>query len=269
MLGRFDVTFPLVLNWEGGFSITFTAERDDQVVFTGGMIYLDGDNGSGKTTFINMLSLTAGRIGKATGADANAAAYNGQAYNAADFDPYKAADIRETHFCIYPQKAFFLPVSTRDNYLMLKGTDSKKASTFSDRQYPDLLSGGQQQQLLMDIVLDEQKPVWFLDEPLTNLDAERRHYFWQTLQRGFDNRLRTAFFIDHWLGHDIREDGGFKHVNTLHVAMENAQGGEQSAHRAHKQIALYVNPSPRDFLDRQIRKTLNKADGRLSPATQE
>ena len=263
MTGRFEVTFPLVLDWENSFSIAFDAVGTEQVTFSDGLYYLAGDNGSGKTTFINLLALTAGRISKRALADRGTARFNGVAYNGGGLTSVKAAEIRETYFCIYPQKAFFLPVSTRDNYLILNGTDPEKARHFSDRQFPDLLSGGQQQKVLMDIVLDEKKPVWFLDEPLTNLDAERRLYFWTTLRQGYTRELQTIFFIDHMIGDRIRQDPGFKKCHTLQVTMENSQGGESEIET--KQIDIYASHSPESFFDAQIEKA--EKEGRCSSSS--
>ena len=258
MQGRFEVTFPIVLEWDGSFSITFTLQEGDRLVLNDGIYYLEGDNGSGKTTFINMLALTTGRIGKSAGLNRGTASFNDMAYNDKHFTPLKAAEIREKYFCIYPQKTFFLPVSTRDNYLVLNGSDPEKAMTFSADQFPDLLSGGQQQKVLMDIVLDDKKPVWFLDEPLTNLDAERRHYFWETLKSGYAKSLNTAFFIDHWIGTEIKKESGFEHCNTLRVTMENSQGPKRSE-TEFKRIDLYVNNAPEKFFDHQIKKSERKS----------
>jgi ABC-type Mn2+/Zn2+ transport system ATPase subunit len=202
---------------------------------------------------MNLLALTAGRISRKAIADRGTVRFNDSAYNGGGLDPLKAADIREKHFCIYPQKAFFLPVSTRDNYMILNGSDPEKARRFSDRQYPDLLSGGQQQKVLMDIVLDDKKPVWFLDEPLTNLDAERRLYFWKTLQKGYARALQTIFFIDHWIGDQIKQDPGFKHYISLQVNLENSQNGQSEIEA--KQIDIYASHSPETFFDYQIRKS--------------
>ena len=267
MEGRFEVTFPLVLEWDDSISITFTLQRGHKIAFTDGIYYLDGDNGSGKTTFISMLSLTAGQIGKGGGPDRGTVIFNGEAFNGKGFDCIRAAEIREKYFCIFPQKTFFLPVSTRDNYQILNGSDPIKAKTFSSRQYPDLLSGGQQQKILMDIVLDDKRPVWFLDEPLTNLDAERRHYFWKTLKRAYEKAVSTVFFIDHWMGDDIKRDRHFLHENTLRVFMENRQAGHPGDIEF-KQIDLYVNHCPEEFFKNQIskiesEKSLKKMPGAL------
>jgi len=254
MFGRFEVIFPLVMEWDNAFSISFDSSEEDRMIFSDGIYYLEGDNGSGKTTFINLLALTAGRISKKAIAGQGTARFNKWAYNGGGLDPIKAAEIREKYFCIYPQKAFFLPVSTRDNYLILNGTDPEKARRFSDRQFPDLLSGGQQQNVLMDIVLDDKKPVWFLDEPLTNLDAERRLYFWKTLRQSYTRALRTIFFIDHWIGKEIKQDAGFERCSSLQVTMKNSQGGKQTEIET-KQIDVYANHAPETFFDDQIKKS--------------
>ncbi len=263
MHGRFEVIFPLVLEWDDSFSITFDAPGDERMVFTDGIYYLEGDNGSGKTTFINMLALITGRISKKAIAGRGTARFNDTAYNGGGLDPLRAAEIREKYFCIYPQKAFFLPISTRDNYLILNGTDPEKARHFSDRQFPDLLSGGQQQKVLMDIVLDDKKPVWFLDEPLTNLDAERRSYFWKTLRQGYAQALRTIFFVDHWIGAEIKEDPDFNLINTLQATLKNNQGKQVVTET--KQIDIYESRSPETFLDHQIEKS--EREGLCSSST--
>lgn len=252
--GRFEVIFPLVMEWEDSFSIKFDVPGAERMVFEDAIYYLAGDNGSGKTTFLNMLALTAGRISKETIPERGTIRFNYLAYNGDGLDPLKAAAIREKYFCIYPQKAFFLPISTRDNYLVLNGSDPEKAKQFSAHQYPDLLSGGQQQNVLMDIVLDDKKPVWFLDEPLTNLDAERRLYFWKTLRQGYRRALRTIFFIDHWIGSQIRQAAEFKHREALQVTLENSQGGNEIEVET-RQIDIYECRWPENFFDNQIEKS--------------
>ena len=251
--GRFEITFPLILTQDDSFRITFTLESGDTLEFKQGAYYLYGDNGSGKTTLLNMLALTIGSIGGASGPDKGTIKFNDETYNAKSFNYIRAAEIREKSFCIFPQKAFFLPVSTRDNYMVLNGSDRQKAAAFSAHEYPDLLSGGQQQKVLMDIVLDAKKPVWFLDEPLSNLDAERRHYFWMTLQRAYRKDLATVFFIEHWMGKKIKDDKNFKHLNTLLVVTENRQKNSPPNINA-RHIEIFENNDPQDFFGRQIQQ---------------
>jgi len=252
MKSHFEVAFPLILDFDGAFTITFGLQRGDFLEFNKGVYYLSGDNGVGKTTFVNLLALIAGRIG-GKAKDRGTIRFNGEAYSGKGFDYLKAADIREKSFCVFPQKAFFLPVSTRDNYIVLNGSEMEKAASFSSQESPDLLSGGQQQKILMDIVLDAKKPVWFLDEPLTNMDAERRLYFWETLDRAFKKELHIAFFIDHWLDKVIKNDETFQHCGTLSVSMENRQQ-DNSSDKSCNYIEIYESSSPEEFFIRQIKK---------------
>lgn len=247
----FEIRFPLVLESGGSFSITFTSRESDMLELKEGVYYLSGDNGSGKTTFLNMLSLIAGAIGRGARRYRGSICFNGEAYNGSRFDHIRAAEIREKYFCIFPQKAFFLPVSSRDNYMVLNGSDQEKMTRFSTQQYPDFLSGGQQQKILMDIILDEKKPVWFLDEPLANLDAERRHYFWERLDTAYRKGLRTAFFIDHWLGRKIAADSDFEQVATIRASMAYHQKN-MPAETEEREIQVFQNSAPERFFNGQM-----------------
>ena len=146
---------------------------------------------------------------------------------------------------------------------MLNGSDEETAKTFSDREFPDLLSGGQQQKLLMDIVLNRSKPIWFLDEPLANLDAERRLYFWKRVHTAFADGVETIFFIDHWMGNDVARDPQFSHVNTLRVFSRNRkEGGEVEF----KTIKIYENREPDAFFLQQMNRTQKEKKFRKKPS---
>ena len=252
MKSHFEVTFPLILEHGDTFKMTFSLkEGEERLDFRKGLYFFYGDNGAGKTTFFNLLGLTAGRIGKKKDPATGGIRFCGEAYNQKRFNHVKAAKLRERSFSIFPQKAFFLPVSSRDNYIILNGSDRKRVKSFSSTEYPDLLSGGQQQKVLMDIVLDVHKPVWFLDEPMTNLDAERRLYFWKLLRKAYHHRLEIIFFIDHWLCMKIMNDEHFNHLNTLVAVAENRHNGETIS-VARREIDIYVNTSPERFLKDQI-----------------
>ena len=253
MNSHFKVTFPLVLESNGTFTIKFTLQTGSLLEFKKGVYYLVGDNGSGKTTFLNMLALISGCIGKKANNHKGTIRFNGEAYNSKNFNHIRAAEIREESFCIFPQKVFFLPISTRDNYIILNGSENIIAESFSSQEYPDLLSGGQQQKILMDFLLDEKKPVWFLDEPLANLDAERRHYFWKTLDRAYRKELSTVFFIDHWMGMEVKNDDNFRYFNMLKVYTENRQKNKPPD-IGFRTIEIYENNSPQEFFDLQIKK---------------
>jgi ABC-type multidrug transport system ATPase subunit len=257
----FETEFPLVLDCDGNLALTFALETGSALTFGRGLYFFSGDNGSGKTSFFNMLALIAGQVGRLSVPDGGGIRFNGEAYNDRRFNALRAAEIREKYFCIFPQKAFFLPVSTRDNYMILNGSDPDRAKIFSDRENPDLLSGGQQQKILMDIVLDEKKPVWFLDEPLANLDVQRRYYFWQTLQRAYGQQTSTLFYIDHWMGPVIQQHHAFRRCNGLTVTLESRLAGSKGK-REERRIDIYANPEPERFFAEQI-QTMEKESGGL------
>jgi energy-coupling factor transporter ATP-binding protein EcfA2 len=252
MTDHFEITFPLILTYDDSFTITFELQKETTLKFKKGVYYLRGDNGSGKTSFLNMLALTAGTIGEKANREKGTITFSGEAYNGKGFDHIRAAEIRENSFCIFPQKAFFLPVSARDNYMVLNGSDRKKANDFSPSEFPDLLSGGQQQKVLMDIVLDAKKPIWFLDEPLTNLDAERRHYFWKTLEKAYRKGLKIAFFIDHWMGKNILDDRNFRKLSTMGVFTENRQKNRPPDINF-QHIDIFENNDPEEFFLHQVK----------------
>ena len=249
MDNTFNITFPLTLDYDNSSKIEFGYDKGNDLSFNSGIYYLCGENGSGKTTFLNILALITGTIGKKA-KTGGTVAFSGEAYNGKKFNYLRAADIREKYFCIFPQKAFFLPVSTRDNYIILNGSDKVKEGTLSPDEFPDLLSGGQQQRILMDILLDDSKPVWFLDEPLTNMDIERRHYFWKCMEKAINNRVNTIFFIDHWLGNTILMDRDFHHHATINATIYSNQKGKTSVYET-QPIDIYENNMPEGFFSRQ------------------
>ncbi len=204
-----------------------------------------------------MLSLIAGYIGTKAETYEGMIKFREDVYYEKSFNHIKAAKIREKFFCIFPQKVFFLPISTRDNYAILNGTEKAKTESFSPRESPDLLSGGQQQKILMDILLDSKKPVWFIDEPLTNLDPESCHYFWETLYRAYQKALSTIFFIDHSMGMEISQDPHFRHFNTIRAFSENHRDKKDNR-LGFKSIEIYTNNAPESFFLQQINKIEQK-----------
>ena len=122
----FKVRFPLGFEEPEGFAIRFETPGTDRLVFGGGLYLLDGPNGAGKSTFLNLLALLVGRIG---GGGPGGVVYDGCDYRDPGFDGLSAADLRERCFAVFPQRAFFLPVSTRDNYRILNGRDPRRGES--------------------------------------------------------------------------------------------------------------------------------------------
>jgi len=250
MPAAFQVHFPLGFEEPEGFAIRFVPTRGDRLDFGRGLYFLDGPNGAGKSTFLNLLALLAGQVGTGDGGCRGRIVYAGNDYRDSGFTTLRAADLREAYFAIFPQRAFFLPVSTRDNYRILNGRDPLRALDFSDREIPQHLSGGQQQCVLMQIVLDPHKPVWFLDEPLANLDAERRLAFWRLVAAGWGERVHIIFYIDHLMAARVHADRSFVCCECLQVTYTHRC--TPSASDEIKTIRLYHTAEPDEFFQRQI-----------------
>jgi ABC-type multidrug transport system ATPase subunit len=242
----FEIVFPLDWVYPGGTRITFFSRGRERLAINRGLYFVQGDNGSGKTTLLNLLALTAGWAGSPPADARGEIAFRGRGYRRADFSPRAAAALRERYFAIFPQKAFFLPVSIRDNYRILNGSDPRRAEALSARRHPAQLSGGQQQQLMMDIVLDGQKPVGFLDEPLTYMDAARRRYFWQSLDAAWRDGLSTIFLIDHALTGAVRSCDDFRPCGHLFTTIGDGRRREEG------DVKIYLNARPSGFIRRQI-----------------
>jgi ABC-type nitrate/sulfonate/bicarbonate transport system ATPase subunit len=254
----------LELSWDEACRLTFVLRRGRRLRFTSGFYYLVGDNGSGKTSFLNLMSLTAGTLGPTGPESRGTVSFNGTAYNDRGFDAVKAAKIRQRYYGIFPQKVFFLPVSSRDNYRILNGRDPAITRRFSKSELPDRLSGGQQQERLMEIVLDDEKPIWFLDEPLTHLDAERRLVFWRKLEKALQKGLQTVLMVDHWIAEAIRGLPELERVNTLRMYMESRRS-RQPSQVVFRTIDIYRMAHPLAFVRHQIRGAATEEKAQRKP----
>jgi energy-coupling factor transporter ATP-binding protein EcfA2 len=243
----FDITFPLEMTFDSRHAIRFSLDGRQTLTIGSGLFLLVGDNGSGKTTFLNLLALTAGEVGvRRKNSPAGVIAFDGESYRHAGFNAASAADLRQAHFAIFPQNVFFLPLPARDNYRLLNGTG--RALRFPARQYPQHLSGGQQQQMLLDMVLDIAKPVWFLDEPVTNLDQHHRRRFWQRLADALQHPPRIVFLIDHAVPPPSTDTHLLAALQVTVVARESGQRFHWGRHR----FEIIELKDPQTFVNQQL-----------------
>jgi hypothetical protein len=75
------------------------------------------------------------------------------------------------------------------------------------------------------------------------------------LEKAYKKNLRTAFFIDHWIGREIKNDRHFCSYNTLQAVTENRQKYSVPEIES-KYIEIYENNAPLEFFAQQIEEHL-------------
>jgi len=249
---RFEIKFPLIHRFNNYRGITFGRANDPELIFENGIFYLKGHNGSGKSTFLSMLALLQGNIGRSSFNSGGKIKYGKYDYHSKSFNFIKASEIREREFCIFTQEIFFLPnLTLYENKKILTGI--KNSALKNKNEYPDTLSGGWRQSSFISMILQEKMNVWFLDEPFNNLDRENTGRFWELLRQAYKKQPKVIFLIDHRLNNDAEKANSpfFKFYYDLHVSTQNlmAKNDKQIESRA---IAIYKIIDHEGFIKKQI-----------------
>jgi len=244
---NFTVTFPLTLNFRNKCSLTFDLSKkktEFAQTFPEGFYYIEGSNGSGKSSFLSMLALLAGSIGKRDEKKFGGIQFSEYLYSHNEFDINEAATIREKYFCIFTQEVFFLPgITTLKNYSIFNETG--KTSNIPENEYPNLLSGGQQQNRYIQMIFQPKKSVWFLDEPFNNMDNNNKLVFWELLKKIVSKPSKTFFLIDHSMNNHIKDEY-FEHYEDIVTTISNNDQNENSI------IAIYKAKHPKSFVEKEI-----------------
>lgn len=144
-----------------------------------GFYLLYGTSGSGKTTFLNLLSgllpFEAGRI-----------TVNGESFT-------EKVDLKQMQICsdYITQDPFFVDfLSVSDNLRMLTDDEGKIKEVLrmfgleeKHDQYPQTLSGGEKQRLAIARFFIGDKKILFLDEPTASLDVENKRAVFELLSK--------------------------------------------------------------------------------------
>ncbi len=174
---------------------TFRLELDDLTISRGEIIFLTGGNGSGKTTFINLLTglykITAGSIyidGKVAGWEDMAVFSNNMAIVYSDqylfSENYDGYDLSDKNTLMQSFAGMF----NLDGILRY---DEKK-NTFQTA-----LSRGQQKRLALLLALLEDKPILILDEWAAEQDPPNRREFYTEWLPLIRNMGKTIIAISH------------------------------------------------------------------------
>ena len=172
--------------------------KDANLTFQQGKIYIiRGISGSGKTTFINMLSL-------ASKPDKGRVLID-------DIDPWEESRVEElrSRFSIILQNSFLINELDVEENLLL-GTGLKKLNKYVmdlleeatiENKLKDkakTLSVGEKQRVNIVRALVRDQEIIFADEPVASLDDDNRDFVKQRLLNFSEKKDKTLFIISHY-----------------------------------------------------------------------
>ncbi len=201
----------------------------DEINFSinqGDFIYIVGENGSGKTTFLRGLlglkKVNSGEIIYSKDLNKNQIGYIPQQKDIkADF-PANVMEIVLSGRLNY-KKGFFY--SSKDK--SIAEYNLKKLDILSLRNKPyKYLSGGQQQRVLIARALCATEKLLILDEPDTGLDPEARQELYVLLKHLNEKENITILMVTHDIKQEMINTGKIYRVADGKIAIENDKGDE-------------------------------------------
>lgn len=163
----------------------------------GSHVFLHGESGSGKTTFLNLI---AGILTPQAGE----VRLLGQTFSG--LSARKRDQFRACHIGVVFQQFNLIPYLTVLQNIMVAGYFAKKSNDIEHRatlptsilqQQASQLSVGQQQRVAIARALINQPELLLVDEPTSALDAAARDTFMRILLDICHNKLTTLLFVSH------------------------------------------------------------------------
>lgn len=193
----FEITFPISIRFNQNKKIEFSMHNKGKISIGTSLYYIMGENGSGKSSFLDLLSLVSGEI---NGSDRKpvdgSIRFREYDYQDSKFNHIESSRIREKYFSIFSQEIYLIPgLTIGENNKIINGDENSKLK--QSNKMPEQLSGGELQSAFIDIVLKDHKQVWFCDEPLNNLDKKNRLKFWIKIGQALAYQPKTIFVVDH------------------------------------------------------------------------
>ena len=201
---------------------SFNLEINDLSINKGESIFIEGESGSGKTTFLNLLTgLVSFKQGSITVLDKSL-----NALTRVQMDQFRAQ-----HFGMIAQMFNLISYLTGIENILLANVFSKKL-TVTRQDAIDLcseldvdddvfnkkaqdLSIGQQQRIAIARAMITQPEIIIADEPTSALDKKRKDHFVDLLFKQCQQRDCTLLFVSH--------DTGLKKKFDRHLLIKNGQ----------------------------------------------
>jgi putative ATP-binding cassette transporter len=195
---------------------TFSLAPIDLTIYAGEIVFIVGGNGSGKSTFLKLLTglyfPTSGRI-KVGGIDIRKLDYpEYRNLFAAIFSDYHLFDRLYGVDRLYGSRG----VDDQHVQVLLKEMDLDSKTQWLDDHFTNLnLSTGQRKRLALLSSLLENKPIYVFDEWAAEQDPSFRKYFYETLLQDLKARGKTIIVATH--------DEKYFHVADRVMKMEYGQ----------------------------------------------
>jgi len=178
-------------------NVSFAVNKKD-------FIGIIGPNGGGKTTIIKLilglLKPTAGQIrlfGKQAGDTKKLNRIGYVSQNATSFDhDFPATVFEVASMGRFAKRGMMKQLTKQDYSIIEKALTDVDMFGLQDRKIGDL-SGGQQQRVFIARALAAEPEILILDEPLTGVDMESQHKFYELLENLNKEKELTIILVSH------------------------------------------------------------------------